>query len=685
MSNDFELSRRKALAALGSIGVASAGAGLGTSAYFSDTETFENNRLVAGELDLKMDWEEHYSDWSTDESEGLSRDPTMEDPEDPSFVGLPDPNAPELWVHESDIETFMANTTIEAFPDSSTDDTPRATFVETNSGGEPIVNNPCTTLADVPQDLGTYNQEVDGSNTTLQDPGRTLNEDTYDADNDEVLPLINLTDVKPGDFGEVTFSTHLCDNPGYLWLQMPGGLTASENGVTEAEADDPDEDQVEGDGNPDLKDSDDSDGKTVELVDKIKTTLWYDDNCNNRIDGEPEDLVALAVIDTSASNLTQIQDIVDAANRFVERLNTITQNNSSLGIQAGVITFEDTGDTNNPVVIEEIVPVSNYVDANGDGRFGTGDFLPTAGGLGGNSPIPQALDTGREYLNDVAADLDADTTNNIEDPNKEILLLSDGAPVYDTGTTGELIEPGGSTFMYNGSDYESDYFDGLVDGDPVTLPDPDSSGSLIGTSRAETALVARDIDGEPFLPGTSASQPAGPKTDDSDFLPVNGDSDADISGENDITIRSVATYLDDTDPTTSPSPELARDTMLSYATDVGTFYDITMGGPVTVADNIVSDLNVATGEQIIFDEISLRELEQRLDPDQGGPLRLDGNRADPEDECFSPGATHCFALAWWLPLNHGNEVQSDSVSFDLGFYTEQCRHNDGSGMNSEEV
>ncbi|MFB6120549.1 MAG: SipW-dependent-type signal peptide-containing protein, partial [Halobacteriaceae archaeon] len=71
MSNDnadrFELSRRKALAALGTIGAASAGAGLGTSAYFSDRETYEGNTLTAGSLDLKVDWEEHYSDWSDDE------------------------------------------------------------------------------------------------------------------------------------------------------------------------------------------------------------------------------------------------------------------------------------------------------------------------------------------------------------------------------------------------------------------------------------------------------------------------------------------------------------------------------------------------------------------------------------------------------------------------------------------
>jgi predicted ribosomally synthesized peptide with SipW-like signal peptide len=50
----YNLSRRKMLAGLGAVGLASAGAGLGTSAYFSDTETFENNSLTAGTLDMSV-------------------------------------------------------------------------------------------------------------------------------------------------------------------------------------------------------------------------------------------------------------------------------------------------------------------------------------------------------------------------------------------------------------------------------------------------------------------------------------------------------------------------------------------------------------------------------------------------------------------------------------------------------
>lgn len=48
----LELSRRKILAGVGTIGVASAGAGLGTSAFLSDTEEFTGNQITAGELDL---------------------------------------------------------------------------------------------------------------------------------------------------------------------------------------------------------------------------------------------------------------------------------------------------------------------------------------------------------------------------------------------------------------------------------------------------------------------------------------------------------------------------------------------------------------------------------------------------------------------------------------------------------
>ena len=70
MADDkFELTRRKALAGLGTIGVASAGAGLGTSAYFNDTESFTGNSMTAGELDLTVEW------WNSVDQGGATIDP----------------------------------------------------------------------------------------------------------------------------------------------------------------------------------------------------------------------------------------------------------------------------------------------------------------------------------------------------------------------------------------------------------------------------------------------------------------------------------------------------------------------------------------------------------------------------------------------------------------------------------
>ena len=64
--NRYGLSRRKALGGIGIIGLASAGAGMGTTAFFSDEESFEDNSLEAGELDLYV----HY-DFYADQGEKL--------------------------------------------------------------------------------------------------------------------------------------------------------------------------------------------------------------------------------------------------------------------------------------------------------------------------------------------------------------------------------------------------------------------------------------------------------------------------------------------------------------------------------------------------------------------------------------------------------------------------------------
>ena len=202
MSNDFNISRRKALAALGTIGVASAGAGLGTSAYFSDQETFENNQLTAGTLDMKVAATEYYSDWSSDEAQlgGMASDAASTD------IRLPAGEA------QSDAQDIA----IDLIDDYSGDASDvYAAFFDTIATGD----------------------TVNGGLDAALDDG--LCDDTPAADA-EGRPIIDIADVKPGDFGGAQFAFELCDNPGYVWLN--GGLvSASENGTTEPEADDPDE------------------------------------------------------------------------------------------------------------------------------------------------------------------------------------------------------------------------------------------------------------------------------------------------------------------------------------------------------------------------------------------------------------------------------------------------------------
>lgn len=57
---NIRLSRRRVLGGLGAIGVASVGAGLDTTAFFSDKESFGNNTITAGQLDLSVTWQQLY-------------------------------------------------------------------------------------------------------------------------------------------------------------------------------------------------------------------------------------------------------------------------------------------------------------------------------------------------------------------------------------------------------------------------------------------------------------------------------------------------------------------------------------------------------------------------------------------------------------------------------------------------
>jgi predicted ribosomally synthesized peptide with SipW-like signal peptide len=188
------LSRREILLGVGTIGTASLGAGVGSYAAFTDTEEASTS-FTAGELDLRIDWQEHYNG--------------------------------EL---------------VEAFPDHDSDGKQSLEV-----GGEIYTN---------PLEFPNYCANV---------PNATVDHTLRTADH-RGAPLVALTDVKPGDWGEITFSLHLCGNPGYVW--MDGVLRENaENGITEPES------AVDDDG-------------TGELADAIRARAWYDLDCDNVQDGD---------------------------------------------------------------------------------------------------------------------------------------------------------------------------------------------------------------------------------------------------------------------------------------------------------------------------------------------------------------------------------------------------------------
>jgi hypothetical protein len=665
----MELSRRNILAGMGAVGAAGAGAGLGTSALYFDEESFANNSITAGELDLKMDWEEHYS--FPQIYSGID-DPTVEDgtdlnvlrtdPADVSgappadYVGLPDPDDPVVWVNEEDnplndgrssLDIYFRNTVIEAFPDTSdSGNPPEADFTKM-----PADKAPCTVLADVPMDLGRFT----GNNTI----GRTDNPDTNDSG--DALPLINLTDVKPGDFGELTLSTHLCDNDGYLWLGMPGGLDNMENGLEEPESS-IGNDSSTGQGNG-------------ELPENVETVLWYDDDCSNIIDGDPDPLIGLILVDASGTiSESDMDQIAAGGNELVEEIN----NRAVSEVQAGLMTFNST-DTGSPDAavtlrndVETVEPGSAYLDSSGNGEFevqasnrSNTTLLPQSGQARTNTDLAPALDLAREVLNDRAQDA------GLPNAQKTILVLTDGRPSAPArGVKYGLNDPGGSDVDANngnGQDigptdqFVSDYFDGLLNND------------VNSSVEDEVIQVARDID-------------TGSRSDTGNTSGTNATQQfAEITGGDSITIRSIGVDV--------TQGSLFENFLIDLSTGGSTdnFFNINdFSGLTGLASDVVDSFNITgPAEEVIF-RGTLQELETQLS-DQG-PLPLDGNvgtafdetgsppDADDGRECFNASATHCFGFGWWVPEDVGNEIQGDSVGFDLQFIAEQCRNNDDPGQ-----
>jgi predicted ribosomally synthesized peptide with SipW-like signal peptide len=527
MTDDrFHLSRRKALAALGTVGVASAGAGLGTSAYFSDQETFENNQLTAGTLDLGVGYSAHYSDWSDDEGDGVG-DVVMYDGSagetggvsdlQPGYVGLPSNEAWLISVPDGDVETFLANTETGAVDNGDCDDLTQA---------DSITN-----------------------------------------------PVIDLDDVKPGDFGEVTFDLELCTNPGYVWINNPGGVTAAENGLTEPEADDPQEDG----------DADSTDPADVELLDVVQAAVWLDDGDNYQDGGESPLL---------AGSLRTVLSALGSENGVrIDGVHKPIANATPTDFtRTGVTRFDTGGDGNYDADVELVD------DPDGSGKVAHA----TSGGT--------ATD---DYV----------TTGVSLDPAPTLGELTDDPTTPTTTLTYDY---------YGGAD------NGSSAPDEVYLLVEESDGTRHVVYRASNDGAPAD---ETWKTRNVHREVAGNPANNAGFnwFELNDDGST--------------TNLGGGGPTSDLSTEFGDDAVvLAMAAGRGT-----LGGG-DVLDTYYRDPAVG-GTSV-------------------GPFPT---------ACFRGETDFSAVFAWWVPVDHGNEMQSDRATFDLGFYTEQCRHNDGSGMDDAPV
>jgi len=602
MTNDrqFSISRRKVLAGLGTIGVASAGAGLDTTAYFSDQETFQNNQLTAGTLDVLVDWEEHYYDGSAgrDLVELVPED-EIDILDDSQYIlpAVDNPDARAVAVRFLGDGTFQENkdafwdaTSIEALPDSD-DDGIQDEFDEAQvCSGEAGLTN-----------VGNADAQERGEG--LYAENRTSNDVTAPGD-----PLINLDDVKPGDFGEVTFSFHLCDNPGYVWLNgMLNEEFTGEGMLTEPERNDPDE--IEG---------------VVELLDEMQVRMWYDPDCDNQVERRGDVDIMLA-IDTSGSiradedGVNEQQALIDGVEAFVDALPT------DGSAQVGAVSFGGGS-------------VTGLSGLGAPGSFS----LPSLS-FGGNTPMPGAIDIADQVLDGQGR----------PDALPVVVVVTDGGPNY-----GESVSDPSYSATIGGTSYSAPRGAGFsADDGSAGYDNNDSTSSTVTEGEQdETALVADAVKA-----GADGSRIA--------VLNI-APGTVELGGG-----RDLSDYLED---------EIAS---------AGFYNEIPVTNFAAVADDIAAE--VVVQEEVFFNG-SLRTALTALEGNEGRGVPLDGDRvttfdelADPEDDpdrdpFTGAGVTHCVGFQWWLPVNHANQIQGDTVGFDIGFYAEQSRHNTGVGMIPED-
>ncbi|WP_439026461.1 choice-of-anchor W domain-containing protein [Haloarchaeobius sp. DT45] len=192
-----KLSRRQVLAGLGTIGVASAGAGLGTTAFFSDTEELEG-WYEAGRVDLLLDYRTTYKPWERYDLQMVPAD------QRPAIVAGTDGMTYEIAAAPA-----LRNEAGEAISHEAW-----GTLNENFGGNDSVL---CRL-----EDASNVQDLVEALNyTVVDDPTNGFYPGYINGPSGEERAMfIDLDDIKPYDEGETTFSFHLCGNPSFIYAEL---------------------------------------------------------------------------------------------------------------------------------------------------------------------------------------------------------------------------------------------------------------------------------------------------------------------------------------------------------------------------------------------------------------------------------------------------------------------------------
>ena len=420
--------------------------------------------------------------------------------------------------------------------------------------------------------------------------------------------VVDLNDVKPGDFGEITLCYSIHDNPGYVQLHSEE-LADDENTVTEPEASAAGESDAE---------TDTQISGSGELGDEIQAVAWYDPDGDNRYDDDETTLIAQG----SLNDVVGTKVLLDPQ-------------------RAGGVISDSPG----PEAACH-VPGTNCVETL---------YLSDTGGS--DSDFDDRTKLFEVELKDEGGNPVAELTQLTELPTDNFAQV-DAIAATPSGEAVYVVDK--ATNHLGRYAVSSGNFDDL--------------GVVSGISGAEAVLATFSPDGELYVAGQANDELY---TVDTSTATVTSsttiDGGVDVSGADIVYGADGTLYLYSSadgmlytvDPSTGNSTLVG-----SSQTDKGSLTGLGITGAGTgllvgssESDNAIVVLDKQDGSAGTSYEMQL----------SGSDAEYPYGYGDLSVGAFCP--EYCIALAWWLPRDVGNEVQSDSYQFDITLRTEQCRNN----------